>query len=126
MKKFLSILVSLLLILGIATPVSAAQGEEDWPLMGGNKEGHYETYLTINPTNLQVSSFTIVNGSSIATVEVFIIDNGVETFNLTAPPNSTVSAPINNLKFHRLPLTDPDDPGSVRYPNGVYIGGRTN
>lgn len=111
----------------VAVPVMAAPpGREDWRLSGFADDIAY-VYLTINPVNLQVDSFTIVNNSE-KPVMLRISYNGFTEediiFSFTAEPGETVTEPINNFKFHRLPLTDPDDPGSIRYPNKTYIGTR--
>ncbi len=125
MKKLIfPILLALVLVVGTSIPVSAALVEENWVFVSYNNNVAY-AYFTINMTNLQVSSFTIVNNSD-QPVYVYLLESGQPTpfFEIYANPYQTVTQPISNFKFHRLPLTDPDDPGSLRYPNGVGMYSR--
>ena len=118
MKRALfSILLALVLAIGMSIPVYAANGEENWQLFSESTGGN--AYLTINPTNLQISSFTLTAGAR--GIGLTVYENGVPIYHIVSEAYQTNSAPISGFKFHRLPLNDPDDPGSTRYPNNTTI-----
>jgi len=75
----------------------------------------------INTTNLQVSAFWIQNDSD-SPVHLFITKFSDVIFVMNSSPYSGLTTQsISNFKFQRLPASDPDDPNSIRYPNGVNI-----
>ena len=120
-KRILVTVVMLVVLLAlIALPAQAAT-YEDWEFFAARNHQAYG-YFTINPINLQVLSFTLVNNTTMDTLHLRIVYDGIEViFELFCPPGETVTESINNFKFHRLPLEDPDDPGDVRYPNKIAI-----
>ena len=123
-KYIISLVLALTLIMALVLPVSAAPpSEESWQCAAFNNGAAVIGY-NINTTNLQVSSFWIDNRSD-QPIYLFVSKNGEIIFELSAAPYAgLVSKPINNFKFQRLPATDPDDPDSIRYPNGVTISVR--
>lgn len=128
-KGLLLILPLLVLLMSIfmVTPVSAdAPVLENWQI-GDMAGGAAYCYLTINTTNLQVESFTIINNTD-QPVRLRVYYDGwgddYVIFEMFALPYTNNWEPISNFKFHRLPLTDPDDPGSIRFPNKTYIAVR--
>ncbi len=122
MKKVtVALSLAIVLMLTLVTPVLAAPpGEEAWQCASFNN-GTTTAGYNINTTNLQVSSFWINNNSN-ESFYLYILKNSELIFELRSSPNSgLVSKAINNFKFQRIPATDPDDPNSIRYPNGVSI-----
>ena len=135
--KFIGMLTAFILLMTIIMPTKAAAAvEENWRFFSFANEAAYG-YYTINTTNLQVSSFTVVNNWPGNTVRIFVTydanNDGVSNWQdpgdeillmFLTEYGQTRTEPISNFKFHRLPATDPDDPNSIRYPNKVTIGAR--
>lgn len=121
-RKLSGILLALVMLVVFSLNVySAPPGEEDWALGSFNHGGLTTAGYTINTTNLQVSQFWI-NSQSDVGAYLYIKEDGIIIFDLHVEAYSGLTTkPISNFKFHRLPATDPDDPNSIRYPNGVAI-----
>lgn len=117
-RLVLAILMAFALLMPFA-PSSDAATYENWDAAWfARDQVHF--YYIINTTNLQVSGFTCVNNTTQPAV-LWIEERGIEIFRLRCTGGETVSLPISNFKFRRIPATDPDDPNSVRYPQDVVI-----
>ena len=123
MKKIiLGLIVTLLVLTTFVSPALAdAPTMENWEFFAARNHTTYG-YYAINTVNLQVQSFTLVNNDAYYVTRLQIVYDTTDViFEMYAYPGETVTQPINNFKLLRLPLTDPDDPDSIRYPNKIII-----
>lgn len=124
MKRYIAVLLLVLLIWIGSTPVQAsAPTYENWEFFSARDHATYG-YYTINTTNLQVQSFTVVNNTIYPTYIYIVYDETDIIFEIYASAGETITEPISNFKFRRIPATDPDDPNSIRYPNKIAIFAR--
>lgn len=139
MKKRVKLLsIATLLVLVITTLIApAAQAdvppEEEWVFAGSNyPQGSITCSFIVNTISLQITMLRLVNTlptglpPGIRKVGRLVIFDGkkeITEVELFAYPGETVELLTNDYKLHRLPLTDPDDPDSIRYPKDIYFGG---
>ena len=122
MKKFiLGLLIAVLVISSVAGVAQAAPpSEEEWTFCEARNGLIRGTYL-INTTNLKTSEFWVYNETEDIYAIPYVLYNGEEVWRVIVEPNSVWSMKYT-VNFRRLPATDPDDPDSIRYPQGYTFG----
>ncbi len=116
-RLIVATLLALTLLVGFLPTTSAETA--DWD-MSWFAQGQVHMFYTINTNSLQVDSFTCVNNTTQPAV-LWIEEAGVEIFRLRCAGGESITQPISNFKFQRVPATDHDDPNSIRYPKDVVM-----
>lgn len=122
MKKIIiSLSLALIMLISMSlTALADAPTVETWECFSA-RNGAVTAGYDINVTNLQVSSFYINNNSQ-DDIHLYIVRLGSVIFEMHSLAYSGYQwQAINNFKFQRIPLDDPDDPNSVRYPPNTTI-----
>lgn len=71
-----------------------------------------------------MSDFWVQNDGD-QTWEIFVKVRGeIDFYLLIEPYSGYAEYAVTRLKFQRVPLEDPDDPDSIRYPPNTTIGFR--
>lgn len=116
MKKLLGILIALVMVVMAVSPVLAAPPVyEEWDLFDADN-GAVRITMTINTTNLKTDHFDVYNNANYS-IYLYVTYNGTTVWDHTTPA-LTMEELKYTVNFQRLPATDPDDPGSIRYPAG--------
>lgn len=120
-KTIISLILALVMLALYASPALAVKPSiEEWTFAEARNGLIRATYF-INTTTLKTSSFQVYNETQDIYAIPYVKYNGIEAWRTIVEPNSTWSMDYV-VNFQRLPSTDPDDPDSIRYPDGYSFG----
>ena len=122
MKRLILILITLLILTFVlAIPAQGAPPDEEEWQFGGARNGLIRATYYINTTNLFTNQFNFYNDTTDIYAIPYVMYNGEEVWRYVLAPQSEYHVDYK-VKFRRLPATDPDDPDSIRYPEGYSFG----
>jgi len=123
MKRIiLGLVLALTILLVTVLPAFAAPPNlEEWDLYAFS--GMRMT-MTINTVNLKTDHFTVYNNNQVEYCYLYVKYNDVIVWEVYVPPMTTQNFNYS-VNFQRLPHTDPDNPDSIRYPEGYSFGAST-
>lgn len=109
----LSLVLALIMVVAFTIPAQAATEEWGFFELWG---GAVSVTATVNTQNLKASNWNIVNNADLPAY-LYVLYNGSIVWSYTSLPHTTVQIDYT-INFRRMPHNDPDDPDSVRYPQG--------